>query len=336
MKPLPRFAGPLTVFVVLAGMMVPILAGGDPAPAHLLSKTPDPHSQPEISVTSRLVVLPVNVTDANGNFVSGLTARNFRVLEDKRPQTVTLFEREDTPVCVGLVVDRSASMKLKLPSVISAISAFAHSGNPEDELFVVDFNDSVTIEALNPSGFTSDWRELEGALEVVLAHGRTALYDAVATALEHLQLSHLQRKALIIASDGGDNASSYKYGEVLQLARRSQAAIYSIALLDESNTDQRPGVLRKLAKETGGVVLYPDSPQAVVRSSTLLARDLREQYVLGYAPEQQATKHSFHRIQVLVNSGQSRELHVKTRAGYSSQSESAPISTGRVDATGNY
>jgi Ca-activated chloride channel family protein len=158
------------------------------------------------------------------------------------------------------------------------------------------------------------------------------LYDAVAAALEHLQLSHLQRKALIIISDGGDNASSYKYAEVLQRARRSQATIYSIVLVDNVSSEQRPSVLRKLTRDTGGAALFPDSPQAVIHSSALIAHDLREQYVLGYVPDKRAAKEGFHKIQVLVDSPQNRGLHVRTRAGYSSQNETAAIPRRRTDA----
>jgi len=331
-KRIHRFAGLLSFFVFV-GTMVPILARGSSDPVTHLGNVSDSNAPPRISVTSQLVVLPVNVTDASGNFVSGLTARNFRVFEDKRPQTVTLFEQEDTPVCVGLVVDHSASMKLKLPNVIAGISAFAHSGNTEDEMFVVDFNDSATLETLGHSGFTNDSRVLEGALESVSARGRTALYDGVAAALGHLQLSHLQRKDEVIISDGGDNARSYKYDGVLQLARQSQATIYAIALLDGSTPDQRPGVLRKLTKDTGGATLYPDSSQSVIESSERIARDLREQYVLGYAPEKQATKNAFHRIQVLVDSPESRGLRVRTRPGYSAQNAAAAVSMREMSAT---
>src|SRR4029077_19528222 len=151
----------------------------------------DTNVQHAISVTSELVVLPVNVIDTNGNFVSGLNENNFRVFEEKRPQDLTLFQQEDAPVSVGLIVDHSASMGPKLSNVMAAVSAFAHSGNPEDEMFVVDFNDTVTVEPVGEKPFTNSPTELGKAIEAVSAHGRTALYDAVAEGLTHLQLSHL-------------------------------------------------------------------------------------------------------------------------------------------------
>jgi Ca-activated chloride channel family protein len=289
-------------------------------PATLSSGTDE---QRAISVTSELVVLPVNVTDTNGNFVSGLTENNFRVYEEKRLQDLALFQREDAPVSVGLVVDHSGSMELKLPNVITAISAFAHSGNPEDEMFVVDFNDNVVIEPLDGKPFTNNSVELGRAVEAVSAHGRTALYDAVAEGLNHLQLSHLQRKALIVISDGGDNASHCKRSDILALARQSQVMIYSIILEDEFTKEQDPKVLRQLSEDTGGVAFFPESQQSVVDSSAQIAMDLRDQYVLGFVPEKHASRNLFHKVQVKVTTPEKGKLHVRTRAGYSVASERA-------------
>jgi Ca-activated chloride channel homolog len=290
--------------------------------ATLSSGTNEEHA---ISVTSELVVLPVNVTDTNGNFVSGLTENNFRVYEEKRLQDLALFQREDAPVSVGLIVDHSGSMELKLPNVITAISAFAHSGNPEDEMFVVDFNDKVVIEQPDGKPFTNNSVELGKAVEAVSAHGRTALYDAVAEGLNHLQLSHLQRKALIVISDGGDNASHCKRSEILELARQSQVMIYSIVLEDEFTKEQDPKVLRQLSEETGGVAFFPESQGSVVDSSAQIAMDLREQYVLGFVPEKHASGNLFHKVQVKVTTPERGKLHVRTRAGYSVASERAAL-----------
>ena len=280
----------------------------------LSSDTPVQHV---ISVTSELVVLPVNVTDSNGNFVAGLAKDNFRVYEEKRPQDITVFQREDAPVSVGLIVDHSRSMEPKLPNVVTAVSAFARSGNPEDEMFVVDFNDEVTVEAADGKPFTNDPIELGKAIEAVSARGRTALYDAIAEGLNHLQLSHSPRKALIVISDGGDNASHYKRSEILALARQSQVTIYSIVLEDESTQDQNPKALLQLSKDTGGAAFFPGSQQSVVDSSAQIARNLREQYVLGFVPERNKGRDLFRKVQVQVSTPEKGRLHVRTRAGYS-------------------
>lgn len=285
--------------------------------SHAGTKPSDVDNQPTISVASDLVVLPVNVTDPQGNFVSGLTKENFRVYEEKRLQNLTLFEQEDAPVTVGLIVDHSGSMEPKLTNVIAALSAFTHSGNPEDEMFVVDFNDSVLVEPLGGKPFTNDAAELGKAVGAVSARGRTALYDAVAQGLVHLQLAHRQRKALIIISDGGDNASRYTYSQILAFARQSQVVIYSIGLLDQSGKEENPKILKQLCKDTGGISLFPESSQSVADLSARIAKDLREQYLLGFVPETQTSSTSFRKILVNVIAPERGNIHVRTRSGYS-------------------
>jgi Ca-activated chloride channel family protein len=291
-------------------------------PTAISSGSNEPHA---ISVTSELVVLPVNVTDAKGNFVPGLTENNFHVYEEKRLQNLAVFQQEDAPVSVGLIVDHSSSMELKLPNVITAISAFTNSGNSEDEMFVVNFNDNVVIEPMDGRPFTHNFLELGKALDAVSAHGRTALYDAVAEGLNHLQLSHLQRKALIVISDGGDNASQLQRSEILALARQSQVMIYSIALEDEFSREQDPKILRQLSEVTGGVAFFPESQQSVIDSSGHISRDLREQYVLGFVPEKQGSGNVFRKVQVKVTTSEKGKLHVRTRSGYSIAPETAAV-----------
>ena len=212
---------------------------------------------PTIAVSVNLVLIPTSVTDARGAFVPGLKAEQFRVLEDGRQQELTVFEVGDTPVTVGLVVDHSRSMGSKLPAVAAAVNSFAHTSNRQDEMFVVDFNDDVSIELMKGKAFTSDPKELQEALGAVSARGRTALYDAISEGLRHLQYAHWQKKALIIISDGGDNASHLKYSQVLAQARQSQTLIYSIVLANSDNLEENPELLRRLSKDTGGIAYFP-------------------------------------------------------------------------------
>lgn len=270
-----------------------------------------------IAVTSELVMIPVNVTDRDGNFVSGLSKDNFRVYEGKKLQSLTSFEQEDTPVSVGLIVDHSASMQTKLPDALASILAFAKSANPKDEMFVVTFNDKVALDSLGGKSFSSDPEELANAIKAVSASGRTALYDAVAVGLNHLQLSHEQKKALIIISDGGDNASSYKRSEILALARQSHVEIYSIVLVDDFEKEQNPGALWQLCIETGGIAFSPTSRETTTSFSERIAEDLREQYTLGFVPEHHGGGGSFHKLQVRVVAPGREVLRVRTRSGYS-------------------
>ena len=307
-----RFGAPFLALVFILACSIARAQSFVPRPPSL-----QPEERHAISVTSELVVLPVRVTDAGGNFVSGLSENDFRVYDERRLRDLSLFQKEDAPVSVGLVIDHSGSMELKLPNVITAVSEFAHSGNSGDEMFVVDFNDNVVTEPLDGKPFTNSSVELEKAVEAVSAHGRTALYDAVAEGINHLQLSHLQRKALIVISDGGDNASQSKRSEILELARQSQIVIYSIVLEDNVAKEQDPKALKQLSEETGGVAFLPQSRQSVVDSSRKIARDLREQYVLGFVPGKHASGSSFRKVEVKVITADRGKLHVRTRAGYS-------------------
>lgn len=286
--------------------------------------------QSVISVTTELVVLPVSVTDSKGVFVSKLGAENFRVFEDGRPQKITLFAEEDTPVTVGLIVDHSRSMGPKLRGVAEAVSMFAHSSNPQDEMFVVDFGETVSIERIAGKEFTSDPKELEQAVAAVTARGQTALYDAIIEGLEHLRQGDLDKKALVIVSDGGDNVSRHKFGDVLELARRSHALIYAIGLVGESGEEENPEVLKKLCKETGGIAFFPRADESVADISRSIARDLREQYTLGYSPEKRNHSGAFRKIAVQVSAPGRGKLHVRTRAGYSPEPEKlTPAQPGR-------
>jgi len=273
--------------------------------------------QTKISVTSELVLLPVNVTDASGAFVSGLRKQDFLVYEDRNLQEVAFFSEEDTPVSVGLIVDHSRSMGAKLPEVLIAVSGFAHSSNPEDEIFVVDFSDTVSIRPFGGKAFTSDVGELEKAVNAVSARGQTALYDAVAAGIKHLQLGSREKKALIIVSDGGDNASVSKYSDVLNLARQSHAVIYSIGLIGGPGEEENPRVLERLCKDTGGISFLPGAKESISSIAKKIARDLREQYTLGYVPEKKRSIGSFHKISVKVVASGRGKMQVRTRAGYS-------------------
>jgi VWFA-related protein len=286
---------------------------------------------PKIVVSVNLVLIPVSVTDARGAFVPGLKAEEFRVFEDGQQQELTVFEVGDTPVAVGLVVDHSRSMGSKLPAVAAAVNSFAHTSNRLDEMFVVDFNDDASIELMKGKAFSSDPKELAEALGAVSARGRTALYDAISEGLHHLQYAHWQKKALIIISDGGDNASHLKYSQILAQARQSQALIYSIVLAGSDDVEENPELLRRLSKDTGGIAYFPRAGESVEAASAKIARDLREQYMLGYIPQGMKQSDKFRKIEVRVTAPGRAGLHVRTRQGYSpaaANSIPAPLGTG--------
>ena len=173
---------------------------------------------------------------------------------------------------VGLLVDHSGSMESKLAGVISAISGFTHASNPKDEMFVVNFGDEAKIQPLDGEAFSSDSAQITRAVGTS-AIGRTALYDAVLLGIDHLRLSSWQKKALLIISDGGDNASSHKYSEVLAQARQSQVSIYAIGLVDEFGEEENPKILEELCKDTGGIVFFPRSKADILTATSDAARD---------------------------------------------------------------
>jgi Ca-activated chloride channel family protein len=281
-------------------------------------------AQAKIAVSANLVLLPVRVTDKRGTFITGLKLQDFHVFEDRQMQELTVFEEGDAPVTVGLVVDHSRSMGPKLRDVITAVSSFAHSSNPRDEMFVVDFNDDVLVELMKGKAFSSDPKELEDALAAVTARGRTALYDAVSEGLHHLQYGHLGKRALIIISDGGDNASHLKYSQVLAQARQSQTLIYAIALVGAEDKEENPALLRRLCKDTGGIAYFPREGETVAQVSIEIARDLREQYTLGYKPQNIQRTDVFRKVEVKVTAQGHGSLRVRTRDGYSLAAEKPP------------
>ncbi len=269
-----------------------------------------------ISVNVGLVVLPVSVTDRKGHVVANLNDGDFRVLDNNQPQKLAFFEPEDVPVAVGLVVDDSGSMARKHAEVAASALAFARSANPQDQMFVVYFNDAVFLGLPGGSPFTSNVDQLVGTFSSISARGKTALYDGIAAALEHLKQSPLGRKVLIVASDGGDNASRHNFRQVLEMAERSNATIYSIGLFDPSETDQNPGVLKRLAKVTGGRAYLAQSPSDAVDISRQIGADIRHQYTLGYVPSNAPEDRAYHRIRVMAQVPNHESLHVRTRAGY--------------------
>lgn len=294
------------------------------SPSLATQRSAPKEGQPKIAVKTVLVLLPVNVTDSRGAFVPGLKMNDFRVFENGQPQKLTVFDEQDTPVTVGLIVDHSRSMGAKLADVVAAVNSFVHSSNSQDEMFVVDFNDDVSVEIMGGKAFSNNPKDLREALTAVSARGRTALYDAVSEGLLHLQYGDLGKKALIIISDGGDNASHLKYSQVLKQARQSQSLIYAIGLLGSDDEEENPGLLRRLCKDTGGIAYFPHVGESVASASKAIAQDLREQYMLGYTPQNMNHPDAFRKVEVKITAPGHGRLRVRTRPGYTPAAEKLP------------
>ena len=199
-----------------------------------------------ISVDVDLVVFNVTVLDGNRRPVPGLTAESFHIYEDGREQRIRIFQPEDTPATVGLVIDNSGSMSNKRRDVVTAALEFIGASQHDDEMFIVDFNRKPWLGLPDSMPFTNNVSELRAALLQTRTEGTTALYDALELSLNHLKDGTRQRKALVLLSDGGDNASVVKLDDVLRMAQQSSATIYCIGIYDPFAKDKNPSVLNSL------------------------------------------------------------------------------------------
>jgi VWFA-related protein len=284
----------------------------------------DPESL-RISVDVALVVLHVTVSDRQGGFVSDLGERDFEIYEDGVAQPIRLFKNEDVPVTVGLIVDHSTSMQSKMSEVTAATRAFVRSSNQNDEMFVVNFNEEVYLGLPGAIRFTGSSAELTNAIATTPTRGMTALYDAVTKGLEGLQAGSRDKKVLIVVSDGGDNASTRSLAEVMHLAGQSNAVIYTVGIFQAEDPERNLGVLKNLAQTTGGEAFLPDELPEVTAVCERIARDIRHQYTIGYAPISPTHDGAYHAIRVLARAkGRHTALAVRTRTGYIAGAEPRP------------
>ncbi len=298
----------------------------EPAPAP--SRSEDEYT---IKTNVDLVVVRATTQDRKNILVSGLNKDDFQVYEDGVLQPIKYFSHEDVPVTVGLVVDNSGSMKAKRHDVIAAALAFARSSNPQDQMFVVNFNERVSFGLPVNVAFTDQVTQLQIALSRVAANGETALYDAVAVALEHLKKGDRDKKVLIVVSDGGDNASKHKLTEIMTLAGQPGAIIYTIGIFDNQDPDRNPGVLKRFAKETGGEAFLPESLADVTPICERIARDIRNQYTIAYVPTNKKRDGTYRVIQVKASSPGYGRLSVRTRTGYFAPSALPPPAAKVID-----
>jgi Ca-activated chloride channel homolog len=267
-----------------------------------------------LSARADLVVVHALVED-DGDPIAGLTEKNFEVYEDNARQTLSLFGSQDEPVTAGLLIDNSSSMAPNRDRVITAGLHFARMSNPRDELFVLHFNDDVTFGLRSETAFTSHLVTLQQALLRMKGLGKTALFDAISSGLDHLRTATQQTRVLILVSDGGDNASRRTLREILDRVRRTDVMIFSVAVIDQYNPDAKPGVLKELANATGGLVWRPRHVDDVHTAFDEIAKDIRSGYSLGYVSTNQQNG-AYRKIRVVARDARGRKLSVRARAGY--------------------
>lgn len=285
-------------------------------------KVPIAKEQQKIAGEASLVVLPVVVTDRQGRFVSGLQEDDFRVFEDGKPQTISLFREEDVPVTVGLVVDGSESVRSKQREVTSAAVSFVEASSRAGEIFVVNFNERATLGLPPNVLFSESVEQLEEAVSRRVPEGETALYDAMLMAIEHLKLGSREKKALVVISDGADNASRANFHRVLAAAEKDAVIIYTVGIFDERQEDANPEILEELGKRTGGRAYLASSAKGLPGISQQIARELREQYTLAYVPSNLEHDGGFRTVRVVAEAPGQGKLIVRTRAGYLAPNDS--------------
>ncbi len=272
--------------------------------------------QADFSTESQLVVLHVAVRNGDG-YVDGLDRDAFHVLENDEPQTVSFFSSQDAPVTVGLLVDGSGSMGPNRTLVVAAARAFGDTSNPEDEMFVLGFNERVNAPLSADDPFTHDPSVLESAVgRAIIGRGQSAVYDAVAAGLAYVERGGYERKVLVLVSDGGDNASSLGRKAILARAQASNVVIYTVGVIDPITTESDPGFLKQLSEATGGQSFEPQSVSQVGRALERVSRDIRNMYTIGYVPRSTLEREGLRRIKVEVRLPNGRKAKVRTRHAY--------------------
>jgi Ca-activated chloride channel family protein len=268
-----------------------------------------------IRTTSRLVLLDVSVKSRDGGFVSGLTQDDFKVYENGKLQQITQFANADIPVTVGILVDESGSMRPKRSEVIVAAVEFIKSSNPQDEVFVINFNEKARHGLPDTVLFSDNIDQLRAALWQGVPEGRTALYDAIEMALHQSDMGRRDKKTLLLISDGGDNISVHKFPDVMHDVLESLVTIYTVGIFDEDDPERNPGVLKQLAQVSGGASYFPKSLEEVVPICRQIAKDVRTRYTIGYIPELNNGKPE-RQIKVQASSSSGEKLIVRTRTRY--------------------
>jgi Ca-activated chloride channel homolog len=270
-----------------------------------------------IRMNVNLVLIPVTVTDPMNRLVTGLEKEDFQVYENNGAQKISSFASEDAPVSIGIIFDLSGSMTSKLMRARDSILQFIKTANPEDEFFVIGFNDRPELI----EDFTSSTEDIEARLTTVRSGHRTALLDAIYYGVEKMKEAKHQRKALLVVSDGGDNRSRYTEGEVRSQVREADVEIYCIGIFDPyaATPEERtgPSLLNDLSEETGGRLYRVDDLAEMGDIAEKISTELRNQYVIGYRPKNLSHDGKWRKVKVKLNPPPGLPpLTVHARTGY--------------------
>jgi Ca-activated chloride channel family protein len=290
------------------------------------ANAPDLEGRPaSIRIDKTLVQIPVTVTDPLNRFVTGLEKEHFKLFEDKVEQPILQFSSEDAPLSVGLVFDTSGSMGAKLQKSRQAAVQFFKTANPQDEFFLIEFNDRP--ELVVP--FTTDTEEIQNRLTFTQSKGKTALLDGVYMAMNTMKKARNPRKAVLIISDGGDNNSRYTESEIKNAVREADVQIYGIGIFEPMGSRGRtpeemsgPGLLSEVAELTGGRAYNVENVNELADIAAKIGIELRNQYMLYYTPKNSARDGKYRHVQVkLVQPRGLPPLKAFYRLGYYAPSQ---------------
>ena len=290
-------------------------------------------SQPQVEeggavfrADTRVVVLPVTVMDKTGHLVTNLPREAFTVYENNAVQEIHNFKREDVPVSMGLIIDNSGSMRDKRAKVEASALALVKDSNPQDEVFVVNFNDEAFNDLPHGKDFTSDIKEMEEALTRIDSRGGTAMRDAIRMSIDHLkEKAHKDKKVLVVVTDGNDNSSLVSLENLVKASQQSGVLTYAVGLLTEEErreAKRAERALQALAEATGGEAFFPKDLAEVDRIAHQVARDIRNQYTIVYTPANPTMDGTFRQIKVTVKAPGNPT--VRTRSGYYATPDANP------------
>ena len=288
--------------------------------ASLLSPFAAAAQDPLFKADARLVVLHVTVVDKDDRLVTDLTRESFKLFEDDKPQVIKDFKQEDVPVSVGILVDNSGSMRDKRLKVNSAAVEFVKASNPEDEVFIVNFNDEAYLDT---NGFTNDIPMMQDALQRIDSRGGTALYDAIQMSLDFLnKKGKHDKRVLLVISDGEDNASRAELENVVRELQEQEktTTIYAVGLLSDEerrSAKRAERALKYISRATGGPSYFPETVDEVQALTKRIAADIRNQYTVTYTPVENPTP-GFRQVKIELE-GKAKRNQVRHRPGYYAQ-----------------
>ena len=278
------------------------------------------HPPQVLHIDVDLALVNVVVTDPYNRLVTGLDLDNFRVFEDNVEQEIVNFSSEDVPISIGVIFDCSGSMSNKLGKAREAAMEFFRTSNPEDEFFLVSFNERAELT----SSFTSSVEDLQSRLMFTTSKGRTALLDAIYLGLSQMRSAHNGKRALLILSDGGDNHSRYQESDVKRLVKEANTQLYAIGIFDPLGYRSRtmeelngPSLLSEITEMTGGRVFAADNLNELPDIATKIGLELRNQYVLGYRPSNKTHDGRWRKIKIKLRAPRGLpQLSVYSKTGY--------------------